>query len=86
MRWGGGGGGGGANTKVWNGRPQEPHRSREISRLPKLRALGNVLAFSIIQTFHWRASVTLFRHISVSTGSPSRPLERGGFGCFCNCF
>ena len=35
--------------------------------------------------------MTLFRPVSVSTGSPSlglrfRPLERGGFGCFCSCF
>ena len=32
--------------------PAQPRRNREISRLPKIRALRNVVAFSIIQTFH----------------------------------
>ena len=54
--------------------PAEPHRNREISRLPKLRALGNAVAFSVIQTFHFRkmmmrTSETLFRPISVSTAA-----------------
>ena len=31
--------------------PAEPYRNREISRFPKLRALRNVRAFCIIQTF-----------------------------------
>ena len=31
--------------------PAEPYRNREISRFPKLRTLGNVVAFCIVQTF-----------------------------------
>ena len=53
------GGGGGGVTLKWGTadcgtcrppEPAEPHRNREISRLPKLRALGSAVAFSVIQT------------------------------------
>ena len=85
------------NTKVRNGRPPqtpepaEPYSNRETSRLPKLRALGNVVALFKISVV--RADVALFKP-SVSAGIPSfrlrfSPLEQVdlvvfvvGFGFF----
>ena len=64
--------------------PAEPYRNREISRLPKLRALGNVEVFGYYSNLSlMSANVTLFSPIVELRFSP---LERGRFAYFCSCF